>query len=123
MNILFYGTASYDRDSFTRELKDNPEIKIDFTETNLTPMTEALAKHSMALALAAIRRIWKGYIRVRENDFSLDGLVGESLRGKTAGIIGAGRIDVYDEEGPNVYQNRAGQVIESITARLWLSPP
>ena len=33
MNILFYGTASYDRDSFTKELKDYPEIKIDFTET------------------------------------------------------------------------------------------
>ena len=44
MNILFYGTASYDRDSFTKELKDYPEIKIDFTETNLTPMTAALAK-------------------------------------------------------------------------------
>ena len=187
---------------------------------------EAIAEHAMALALAANRRICKGYIRVRENDFSLDGLVGETLHGKTAGIIGTGRIgaalcrickgfgmkvlgsdlypnqglvdagvideyvdydelyrrsdlislhaflndesrhmindesiakmkdgvifvntgrgglvdtqalirgilsgkigaagiDVYDEEGPNVYQNRAGQVIDSITARLCSFP-
>ena len=40
MNILFYGTASYDKASFTKELADYPEIKIDFTETNLTPMCE-----------------------------------------------------------------------------------
>ena len=187
---------------------------------------EAVAEHAMALAMAANRRICKGYIRVRENDFSLDGLVGETLHGKTAGIIGTGRIgaalcrickgfgmtvlgsdlypnqklvddgvvdeyvdydelyrrsdlislhaflneesrhmindesidkmkdgvifvntgrgglvdtqalirgilsgkigaaglDVYDEEGPNVYQNRAGQVIDSVTARLCSFP-
>lgn len=290
MNILFYGAASYDRDSFTRELSDYPEIKIDFIETNLTPMTaglargydavcafvnadcgamtleilagfdvklllmrcagfdavnvdvardlgmrvtrvpayspEAIAEHAMGLALAASRRICKGYIRVRENNFSLDGLVGTTLHGKTAGIVGTGRIgaalcrickgfgmhvlgadlypnqalveegvvdeyvdydelyrrsdlislhaflndesrhminddtiaemkdgvifvntgrgglvdtqalirgilsgkigaaglDVYDEEGPNVYQNRGGQVIDSITARLCSFP-
>lgn len=291
MKILFFGTASYDKDSFTKELAAYPDIKIDFTETNLTPMTaalargydavcafvnadcgamtleilagfgvklvlmrcagfdavnvavakdlgmkvtrvpayspEAIAEHAMGLALAANRRICKGYIRVRENDFSLDGLVGETLHGKTAGIIGTGRIgaalcrickgfgmtvlgsdlypnqslvddehvvdeyvsydelyhrsdlislhaflneesrhminddtisrmkdgvilvntgrgglvdtqalirgilsgkigaagiDVYDEEGPNVYQNRAGQVIDSVTARLCSFP-
>ena len=291
MNILFYGTASYDRASFIRELADYPDIRIDFTETNLTPTTaglaqgydavcafvnadcgamtleilagfgirlvlmrcagfdavnvdvakelgitvtnvpayspEAIAEHAMGLALAANRRICKGYIRVRENDFSLDGLVGETLHGKTAGIIGTGRIgaalcrickgfgmtvlgsdlypnqslvdeehvvdeyvdydelyrrsdlislhaflndesrhmindesiakmkdgvilvntgrgglvdtqalirgilsgkigaaglDVYDEEGPNVYQNRAGKVIDSVTARLCSFP-
>ena len=153
MKILFYGTASYDKDSFSRELPDYPDLQVDFTETNLTPMTaalargydaicafvnadvhamtleilagfgvklvlmrcagfdavdvemakalgikvtrvpayspEAIAEHAMALALC---RIHKGYIRVRENDFSLDGLVGETLHGKTAGIIGTGRI-------------------------------
>ncbi len=291
MKILFYGTASYDKDSFQKELVDYPEIKIDFTETNLTPMTaalargydavcafvnadagamtleilsgfgvklvlmrcagfdavnvpmakelgikvtrvpayspEAIAEHAMGLALCANRRIHKGYNRVRENDFALDGLVGETLYGKTAGIIGTGRIgaalcrickgfgmtvlgsdlypnqalvdeehcideyvdydelyrrsdlislhaflneesrhmindesiakmkdgvifvntgrgglvdtqalirgilsgkigaaglDVYDEEGPNVYQDRAGQVIDSVTARLCSFP-
>ena len=46
MNILFFGTASYDKASFTKELASYPEIKIDFTETNLTPMTAALARGS-----------------------------------------------------------------------------
>ena len=278
MKILFYGTASYDKDSFTKELKDYPEIKIDFIETNLTPMTaalargydavcafvnadagamtleilagfdavnvpvaedlglkvtrvpayspEAIAEHAMGLALCANRRIHKGYIRVRENDFNLEGLVGETLHGKTAGIIGTGRIgaalcrickgfgmkvlgsdlypnqklvddgivdeyvdydelyrrsdlislhaflneqsrhmindesiskmkdgvifvntgrgglvdtqalirgilsgkigaaglDVYDEEGPNVYQNRSGEIVDSVTSRLCSFP-
>ena len=53
---------------------------------------EAIAEHAMALAMCANRRIHKGYIRVRENNFSLGGLVGETLYGKTAGIIGTGRI-------------------------------
>ena len=188
---------------------------------------EAIAEHAMGLALCANRRIHKGYIRVRENDFDLSGLVGETLHGKTAGIIGTGRIgaalcrickgfgmhvlgsdlypnqklvdeehvvdeyvdydelyrrsdlislhaflndesrhmindeaiskmkdgvifvntsrgglvdtqalirgilshkigaaglDVYDEEGPNVYQDHAGEVIDSVTARLCSFP-
>ena len=53
---------------------------------------EAIAEHAIALALCADRHIHKAYIRVRENDFSLDGLVGHTLHGKTAGIIGTGRI-------------------------------
>ena len=43
MNILFFGTASYDKASFTRELKDYPEIKIDFTETNLVTPEDHLS--------------------------------------------------------------------------------
>ena len=53
---------------------------------------EAIAEHAMGLALCANRRIHKGYIRVRENNFDLSGLLGETLHGKTAGIIGTGRI-------------------------------
>lgn len=156
MRILFYGTASYDRESFEKELPAYPGIAVEFTETNLSPLTatlargydavcafvnanvgamtlevlagldvklvlmrcagydavnvgmakslgitvtrvpayspEAIAEHAMALAMTANRRIHKGYIRVRENNFSLGGLVGETLYGKTAGIIGTGRI-------------------------------
>lgn len=156
MRILFYGTASYDRESFEKELPAYPGIVVEFTETNLSPLTatlargydavcafvnanvgamtlevlagldvklvlmrcagydavnvgmakslgitvtrvpayspEAIAEHAMALAMTANRRIHKGYIRVRENNFSLGGLVGETLYGKTAGIIGTGRI-------------------------------
>ena len=154
--ILFYGTASYDKISFSKELKDYPEIKIDFIETELSPTTaslargydavcafvnadigamtleilscfgvklllmrcagldavnvpvaedlgmrvtfvpayspEAVAEHAIGLALCANRRIHRGYNRVRDNDFNLEGLVGVTLSGKTAGIIGTGRI-------------------------------
>ncbi len=156
MKILFYGTASYDRESFEKELPAYPGVAIEYIEANLNPLTatlargydavcafvnanvgamtlevlagldvklvlmrcagydavnvdmakslgvtvtrvpayspEAIAEHAMALAMTANRRIHKGYIRVRENNFSLGGLVGETLHGKTAGIIGTGRI-------------------------------
>ena len=53
---------------------------------------EAVAEHAMALALAVNRRIHKAYIKVRENNFSLVGLTGMTFCGKTAGIVGTGRI-------------------------------
>ena len=53
---------------------------------------EAVAEHAMALALTANRHTHKAYIRGRENDFSLSGLLGVNLFHKTAGIVGTGRI-------------------------------
>lgn len=53
---------------------------------------ESVAEHAMALALTACRRTHKAYIKVRENNYSLVGLMGVSLYGKTAGIVGTGRI-------------------------------
>lgn len=53
---------------------------------------EAVAEHAMALALASNRHIHKGYIKVRENNFSLVGLTGLNFHNKTAGIIGTGKI-------------------------------
>ena len=53
---------------------------------------EAVAEHAMALALACNRRLYKAYNKVRENDFSLAGLMGFNFYGKIAGIIGTGRI-------------------------------
>ena len=53
---------------------------------------EAVAEHAMALALAANRRIHKAYVRVRENDFSLGGMLGYNFYQKTAGIVGTGKI-------------------------------
>ena len=53
---------------------------------------EAVAEHAMALASAVARHLHKAYIRVRENNFSLQGLVGVNFHGKTAGIIGTGKI-------------------------------
>ncbi len=53
---------------------------------------EAVAEHAMALALASNRRLHKAYNKVRENDFSLAGLMGFNFYQKTAGIIGTGKI-------------------------------
>ncbi len=52
----------------------------------------AVAEHTMALLLTSIRRIHKAYIRSRDFNFSLTGLTGTELHGKTVGVIGTGRI-------------------------------
>jgi D-lactate dehydrogenase len=52
----------------------------------------AVAEHAVALVLTLDRKIHRAYARVREWNFSLDGLVGFDLHGKTVGIVGLGRI-------------------------------
>ena len=156
VKILFYDARDYDRDSFDAQLKNYPNIKNDYNEADLSPVTaslargydavcafvnsdasamaleilrgfnvklvlmrsagfdavnvpvakdlgmtvlrvpayspEAIAEQAIGLGLCAARRIHKGYARVRENDFSLQGLLGVNLHGKTAGIVGTGKI-------------------------------
>ncbi len=53
---------------------------------------EAVAEHAMALILALSRKTHKAFNRVRENNFSLVGLTGFNLHGKTVGVIGTGGI-------------------------------
>lgn len=53
---------------------------------------EAVAEHTVALILTLNRKTHKAYNRVRENNFSLDGLAGFNLHGKTVGVIGTGTI-------------------------------
>ena len=53
---------------------------------------ESVAEHAMALALAANRRLYKAYNKVRENDYTLKGLRGVNFFEKTAGIVGTGKI-------------------------------
>lgn len=52
----------------------------------------AVAEHTMALLLTSVRRIHKAYIRSKDFNFSLAGLSGFDLHGKTVGVIGTGRI-------------------------------
>lgn len=52
----------------------------------------AVAEHAMALLLTSIRRIHKAYIRTRDFNFSLNGLTGFDLHGKTVGVVGTGKI-------------------------------
>jgi len=51
-----------------------------------------VAEHAMALVLTANRHMHKAYIKCRENNFALNGLMGVNLYGKTAGIVGTGKI-------------------------------
>lgn len=54
----------------------------------------AVAEHTVALLLSLVRRIPQAYSRVREGNFSIEGLLGFDLHGKTAAIVGTGRIGV-----------------------------
>ena len=52
----------------------------------------AVAEHAVALLLTLNRKVHRAFNRVRELNFSLNGLVGFDLHGKTAGIVGTGKI-------------------------------
>jgi len=52
----------------------------------------AVAEHALALLLSLNRRIHRAHSRSRERNFSLEGLVGTDVHGKTVGVIGTGKI-------------------------------
>jgi D-lactate dehydrogenase len=52
----------------------------------------AIAEHTIALILALNRKLIRANNRVREHNFSLNGLIGFDLNGKTVGVLGTGRI-------------------------------
>ncbi|NEP50662.1 MAG: 2-hydroxyacid dehydrogenase [Moorea sp. SIO3C2] len=54
----------------------------------------AIAEHTIGLMLALNRKIHRAYSRVREGNFSLDGLLGFDMHGRTVGIVGTGKIGV-----------------------------
>src|SRR5215467_2232307 len=74
-------------------------VDVDFaTELKLTVTRvpvyspHAVAEHAVALLLTLNRKIHRAFNRVRELNFSLNGFVGFDLYGKTAGIVGTGKI-------------------------------
>ncbi|MEX1034003.1 MAG: 2-hydroxyacid dehydrogenase [Cellvibrionaceae bacterium] len=52
----------------------------------------AVAEHALALILSLNRKTFRAFNRVREGNFSLEGLLGFDLHGKTVGVIGSGKI-------------------------------
>lgn len=52
----------------------------------------AIAEYTIGMILSLNRKIHKAYVRTREGNFSINGLMGFDLYGKTVGIIGAGKI-------------------------------
>lgn len=88
----------------------------------------SVAEHAIALLLSLVRHIPQAYSRVREGNFSIDGLLGFDLHGKTAVIIGTGKIGVitgrilqgfgcrvlaYDPQ-PSVAAHEAGFIFGSL---------
>jgi D-lactate dehydrogenase len=52
----------------------------------------AVAEHAMGMILTLNRKLHRAYARVREGNFSLEGLMGFDMHGKTIGVVGTGRI-------------------------------
>jgi D-lactate dehydrogenase len=67
----------------------------------------AVAEHTVGMMLALNRRFHKAYNRVREGNFSIDGLLGFDMHGKTAGVIGTGKIGAV-----------VGQILSGMGCRL-----
>lgn len=76
----------------------------------------AIAEHAMGMILLLNRKLHRAYIRTRDHNFSLEGLTGFDLHGKTVGIIGTGKIgrcfaDICQGFGMNIlgydpYENK-----------------
>jgi D-lactate dehydrogenase len=75
---------------------NNVDIKYAFEKLHIVRVPAyspyAVAEHAAALILSLNRKIHKAYYRTRDNNFSIAGLEGFDLHGKTAGVIGTGKI-------------------------------
>ena len=75
---------------------NNVDVRAAFGKVHVTHVPAyspyAVAEHAMALLLTSVRRVHKAYNRTREFNFSLNGLTGFDFHGKTAGVIGTGKI-------------------------------
>lgn len=75
---------------------NNVDVKYAFGKVHILRVPAyspyAVAEHTMALLLTSVRRIHKAYIRTRDFNFSLSGMTGFDLHGKTVGVVGTGKI-------------------------------
>lgn len=75
---------------------NNVDIKHAFSKVHVFHVPAyspfAVAEHTIALLLTSVRKIHKAYDRTKDHNFSLSGLTGFDLHGKTVGVIGTGRI-------------------------------
>lgn len=64
---------------------------------------EAVAEHAIGMMMTLNRRIHRAYQRTRDANFSLEGLTGFTMYGKTAGVIGTGKIGVEYVDLPTLF--------------------
>src|SRR5436190_2222217 len=87
MRIAVFDTHRYDQTALAAA------TRLNITVTRAPAYSpHAVAEHAFALLLCLVRKIHRAHARVRELNFSLDGLEGFDLYGKTFGCIGVGRI-------------------------------
>ena len=55
---------------------------------------EAVAEHAVGMMMTLNRRIHRAYQRTRDANFSLEGLIGFNMHGRTAGVVGTGKIGI-----------------------------
>ncbi len=81
---------------------NNVDMKAAFEKVHILRVPayspHAVAEHAMALLLTLNRKTHKAYNRTRDGNFSLNGLMGFDLCGKTAGIVGTGKIGMIFAE-------------------------
>jgi D-lactate dehydrogenase len=75
---------------------NNVDFKYAYGKINVVRVPSyspySVAEHAVALMLSLNRRIHRAYVRTRDNNFNINGLMGVDLHGKTAGIVGTGKI-------------------------------
>ncbi|MCL2089538.1 MAG: 2-hydroxyacid dehydrogenase [Oscillospiraceae bacterium] len=75
---------------------NNVDFKHSYGKIHITHVPSyspaAVAEHAAALLLTVNRKTHRAYVRTRDNNFNINGLIGMDLNGKTAGIIGTGKI-------------------------------
>lgn len=75
---------------------NNVDLKSAFNNVHIMRVPSyspySIAEHAAALILALNRKTHRAFYRTRDGNFSIDGLMGFDLHGKTAGVIGTGKI-------------------------------
>lgn len=70
--------------------------KLGITVCNIPFYGEnTVAEHTFSLILSLSRNVHRAYVRTQRKNFSLEGLIGFDLKGKTIGVVGAGHIGLY----------------------------
>jgi D-lactate dehydrogenase len=91
VGVRFIATRSKDTDHIAKKAADKRGIKL----ANVPVYSpQAIAEHTVALALALSRKLIQAYVNIHDFDFRLDGLMGFTFSGRTVGLIGMGQTGI-----------------------------